>query len=110
MECQRRWKSLRDKYVREVKKVKKVKKGKSGDEGPPLVSCWPLFELMTFIDDTVRHRPYETISLNLKLLNYYSSIFAVLLQTLEHVHLFLRKLNKNQRMAKKKILLLRRKQ
>ena len=54
MECKRRWKSLRDKYVREVKKVKK---GKSGDEGPPLVSCWPLFELMTFIDDTVRHCP-----------------------------------------------------
>lgn len=53
-DCQRRWKSLRDKYVRELKKVKKKK---SGEEGPPVISCWPLFEIMSFIDETVRHRP-----------------------------------------------------
>ena len=54
MEYRRRWKNLCDKYVREVKKVMK---GKSGDEGPPLISCWPLFELIIFIDDTVCHCP-----------------------------------------------------
>ena len=50
---QKRWKSLRDKYVQEKKKVKK---GKSGDGGPPPASCWPLFEFMSFLDETIRHR------------------------------------------------------
>lgn len=49
----RRWKSLRDKYVREKKKTKM---GKSGDEGPPPKSTWPLFEIMSFIDETIHHR------------------------------------------------------
>ena len=49
----RRWKTMRDKYVRELKKVKCRK---SGDAGPPYVSCWPLFGMMSFLNDTVRHR------------------------------------------------------
>ena len=49
----RRWKCLRDKYVREKKKITM---GKSGDEGPPPKSTWPLFEIMSFIDETIHHR------------------------------------------------------
>ena len=52
--CKKRWNSLRDKYVREKKKIKK---GKSGDEGPPPVSSWSFFELLSFIDETILHRP-----------------------------------------------------
>ena len=52
-ECIRRWKTLRDKYVRELKKVKCRK---SGDAGPPYVSCWPAFEMMSFLSDSVKHR------------------------------------------------------
>ena len=44
---------MRDKYVRELKKVKHRK---SGDAGPPYVSCWPLFGMMSFLNDTVKHR------------------------------------------------------
>ena len=29
---------------------------KSGDEGPPPKSSWELFESMSFIDETIRHR------------------------------------------------------
>ena len=36
---------------------KKIKKGKSGDEGPPPVSSWSFFELLSFIDETILHRP-----------------------------------------------------
>ena len=46
---------LRDKYVRERKKTKKKP---SGGSGPPSVSCWPLFDQMAFIDDTVKHKRY----------------------------------------------------
>ena len=34
---------------------KKKKKGKSGEAGPPVVSCWPLYEVMDFLRDTVKH-------------------------------------------------------
>ena len=38
--------------------VKKTKKKPSGGSGPPSVSCWPLFDQMAFIDDTVKHKRY----------------------------------------------------
>ena len=44
---------MRDKFVSEMKKVKQRK---SGDAGPPYVSCWPLFEMLSFLSDTVKHR------------------------------------------------------
>lgn len=52
-ECSSRWKSLRDKFVREVKKVKA---GKSGDSGPPYTPAWPLFNVMEFLMGTILHR------------------------------------------------------
>ena len=51
-ECQKRWKRLRDKYVREKKK----KKGKTGDAAPVVVSSWPLYEVLDFLRETVRHK------------------------------------------------------
>ena len=29
---------------------------KGGDAGPVFVSCWPLFEVISFIRDTVKHK------------------------------------------------------
>ncbi|XP_065831007.1 uncharacterized protein [Oscarella lobularis] len=52
-ECKRRWKSLRDKFVREVKKTKTRR---TGDPGPPYVSQWPLFATLGFLEETVQHR------------------------------------------------------
>ena len=54
-DCTKRWKALRDKFVRELKKVKKRK---SGDSGPVYVhvSCWAHFHNMSFLQDSVRHR------------------------------------------------------
>ena len=51
-QCVHRWKVLRDKFVRELKKLKP----KSGDAGPPAVSSWPLFQQITFLTDTVKHK------------------------------------------------------
>ena len=51
--CIKRWKTLRDRFVRELKKTKGKK---SGDAGPAIVSCWPLFEIMSFVSDTVKHK------------------------------------------------------
>ena len=48
-----RWKSLRDKFVREVKKVKG---GKSGDAGPQYTPTWPLYRLLEFLLSTIKHR------------------------------------------------------
>ena len=52
-DCKRRWKALRDKFMREIKKVKK--KRKSG-AGPVYVSYWPHFQVMMFVSDTIKHR------------------------------------------------------
>ena len=49
-----KWKSIRDRYVREVKKVKDQR---SGDAGPPYKPSWPLFEMLMFLSDCIRHRP-----------------------------------------------------
>ena len=53
-ECQKKWKNLRDHFVRELKKVKK--KRKTGESGPPYVSKWKYYEILSFLTDTVRHR------------------------------------------------------
>ena len=53
--CNKRWKVLRDKYVRELKKNKSKK---SGDAGPMNVSSWPLFQPMSFLKDTIRHKTF----------------------------------------------------
>ena len=53
--CLKRWRNLRDQFVRELKRRKKVK---SGDQGPQYISRWPFFEVMKFVSDTVRHREY----------------------------------------------------
>ena len=52
-ECATRWKAMRDKFVRELKKVKG---GKSGDAGPAYSPTWPLFDVLLFLTDTVKHR------------------------------------------------------
>ena len=36
-----------------------MKKKKSGDSGPSYISCWPLFDPMLFVADTVKHREYD---------------------------------------------------
>ena len=53
-DCTKKWKSLRDHFVRELRKMKRRK---SGDEGPVFKSTWPLFDLLMFLEDTVKHRP-----------------------------------------------------
>ena len=52
-DCMKRWKTLRDRFVRELKKTRN---GKSGDAGPVVVSTWPLFNVMNFIGDSVKHK------------------------------------------------------
>ena len=50
----KKWKGLRDRFVRECKKVS-VKRV-TGTEGPPYIPTWPYYEEMKFISDTVKHR------------------------------------------------------
>ena len=52
-QCLKKWKSLRDKYVGELKKVKKRV---SGDPGPPPTSSWPYFNILSFLEPTIKHR------------------------------------------------------
>ena len=59
-DCQRKWKSLRDRYVRELKKVRAKK---SGTAGPVHVSQWCFFEVLSFLKDTVKHKKYVLIVL-----------------------------------------------
>ena len=53
-DCVKKWKGFRDRFVRELKKVNG--KRKTGTDGPPYVSTWPLYGIMTFISDTIKHR------------------------------------------------------
>ena len=50
---QKRWKGIRDKYVRELKKING---GQSGDAGLGYVSCWSLYKMLGFLKDTVKHK------------------------------------------------------
>ena len=52
-DVQKRWKCLRDRFVREQRKIKEKK---SGDPGPAYVPNWPLYNVLLFIGDTVKHR------------------------------------------------------
>ena len=52
-ECQKKWKSLRDQFVRERKLVTNWK---SGDPGPPYKPSWELYDLLLFLVNTVKHR------------------------------------------------------
>ena len=71
-ECVSRWKSLRDKFVREIKTRK------SGDPGPPYKPSWLLFTLMEFLSNTIHHRETVSISkLNDLLWKYYDCSFDV---------------------------------
>jgi hypothetical protein len=49
----KKWKSLRDKFVRELKRIKKKV---SGDEGPPPSSTWSYFQVLSFVQQSVKHR------------------------------------------------------
>ena len=51
--CASIWKTLRDKYVKELKKVKGKR---SGDAGPGYTSSWRLFSVMEFLRDSVKQR------------------------------------------------------
>jgi hypothetical protein len=53
-EVPKKWKNMRDKFVKEHKKVKEVK---SGDPGPPYKPSWKLYELLLFLKDSIRHQP-----------------------------------------------------
>ena len=53
-DCCKRWKALRDRFISEMKKVKAKK---SGEPGPSYTSNWPFFHTISFVADTVRHRP-----------------------------------------------------
>ena len=52
-DCLKRWKSLRDRFVREAKKVKE---NATPDGGSGYVPPWSLFHSMTFLMDSIRHR------------------------------------------------------
>ena len=50
-QCCRKWKLLRDKFIRELKKILL----KSRDSGPLAVLLEPLFGIMSFLSDTVKN-------------------------------------------------------
>ena len=53
-ECTKKWKILRDHFVRELRKKKRKKK--TGTAGPEYTSNWPLYTMLTFLTDTVKHK------------------------------------------------------
>ena len=54
-DCKGRWKTIRDRYVRELKRVKRRKSGDgAGDVYTP---TWSLYNLLSFfLNKSVRHR------------------------------------------------------
>ena len=61
--------------------MKKVKKRKSGEEGPPYKPSWRLFECLTFLQDSIRHREYVQLHA-VKLCTFY--ILQIFLSHQEH--------------------------
>ena len=60
-ECTARWKSLRDKFVRELKKVKG---GKSGDAGPPYrTTIQAYLATLRSYGVPVEHHPAQAVSI-----------------------------------------------
>ena len=53
-ECRKKWKGLCDRYIRELKKVRGGKT--SGAPGPVYAPQWCVFEVLSFFEDTVRHK------------------------------------------------------
>ena len=53
-EMQKKWKSIRDRFVTELRKVKNQR---SGDPGPPHKPSLSLYDLLLFLVDSVGHRP-----------------------------------------------------
>ena len=51
--CIKRWKNIRDRFVRELKKTKQ-NIGEEGDSS--YTPSWPLFSKLLFLQDIVRHR------------------------------------------------------
>jgi len=47
----KKWKNIRDNFVREFKKTKK----RSGDKAPPYIPKWKYYTALLFLRDTVRH-------------------------------------------------------
>ena len=68
--CTKKWKNLRDKFVKELRKVT-VRH--SGDKGPPATSSWKFFNIMYFLKDM--HCLPQKVSLQL-LLCCVSTIFT----------------------------------
>ena len=56
--CAPPWKSMQDKFACELKKVKE---GKSGNAGPAYSPTWPLFDVLLFLADTVKHRKFVAL-------------------------------------------------
>ena len=52
-ECKKKWKGLRDKFVRELKKVKHRV---TGEEGPPYMPSREFFDVLLFLTESVKHR------------------------------------------------------
>ena len=53
-ECMKRWRTVRDWYVRELKSVKKRK---SGDDATGVYTpTWCFFNVLSFLMEAVRHR------------------------------------------------------
>ncbi len=53
-DCTRKWKNLRDQFVKQLKKEGKVGKRKRGATNEPYISKWRHFETMKFLTDSVR--------------------------------------------------------
>ena len=46
---QRKWRAIRDRFVRELKKINS---SKSGNSGRPYAPTWSLFDVLSFLMDT----------------------------------------------------------
>ena len=58
-DCLKRWKALRDRFVREAKKVRE---NMTPDGGSGYVPPWSLFQSMAFLMESIRHRRWAGFS------------------------------------------------